>query len=66
MKYLDSLNEDIVIADPHHTDTVEWKFENDKFYWRQKNTKRWVEMKHIHITKARIVALYKLIGGDKK
>lgn len=49
------------MKDPHHID-IEWKFENGKFYHRQIPTNRWVEMKRIHITPKRIIALYEMIN----
>ena len=51
------------IVDPHHGSINEWGFHNNCFYHRHVHTKKWVEVKKISLTPARIIALNKLINN---
>lgn len=57
-----NVSRDSEIADPHHEGACRWKWSGGKLYHNTHGAKRWVEVKKIHPTPARIKALASILN----
>ena len=49
------------VSDPHHGGFAEWCYYKRKFFIRCKTHKKWTQVKKMHLTQARILALFELL-----
>jgi len=54
---------DRVAVDPHHENACEWRWDGRKLWHRARGVSKWVEVKRVHPTPARISMLNALING---